>query len=63
MSLMQWRKSRRSIPNGNCVEAGAFHGGILIRDSKDPSGTQLWYSTQAWQAFVARAKDGEFKTR
>jgi hypothetical protein len=63
MSLTEWRKPRRSIGNGACVEAGASRDGILVRDSKDTSGAQLWYSTQAWQAFVTRAKDGQFKTR
>ena len=63
MSLIEWRKPRRSMGNGNCVEAGTGSGGVLVRDSKDPSGVQLWYSTQAWQSFVARAEDGEFKRR
>jgi hypothetical protein len=63
MSLTEWRKPRRSMSNGACVETGTSRGGVLVRDSKDPSGAQLWYSTRAWQAFVARAKGGEFETR
>ncbi len=45
---------------GNCVEV-AFHGdGVLVRDSKNPSGPTLVFTRNEWDAFVAGAKDGEF---
>jgi hypothetical protein len=56
-----WRKSRHSIGNGNCVEAAAAGpNGIVVRDSANRAGEVLCYSTQAWLAFLAQAKAGEF---
>jgi hypothetical protein len=31
-----------------------------VRDSKDPQGTALVFSADAWSAFVAAVKIGEF---
>jgi Domain of unknown function (DUF397) len=56
-----WRKSRHSVSNGNCVEAAtAGPNGIVVRDSANRAGDVLCYSTQAWLAFIARAKAGKF---
>jgi len=45
-----WRTSRRSISNGDCIEVA---NGILVRDSKDPGGPWLRFSPGAWQRFTA----------
>jgi Domain of unknown function (DUF397) len=67
MSLMKadsdtpgWRKSRRSMANGNCVEVRPANGGIAVRDSKNPSGYMLAYSAPSWRAFTLAAQQGHY---
>ncbi|WP_254392513.1 DUF397 domain-containing protein [Streptomyces buecherae] len=57
-----WRKSSYSGANGgNCVEvAPGFPGVVPVRDSKDPNGPALAFSSSAWAAFVAGVKAGDF---
>lgn len=56
----EWRKAKRSIANGDCVEIGPVGGTIAVRDSKDPSGPVLRYSPGAWKAFLSEAGQGDF---
>ena len=44
VSGLQWRKARRSVNNGACVEVAPVSGQILIRDSTDRSGPVMRYS-------------------
>jgi Domain of unknown function (DUF397) len=56
-----WRKSARSIGNGNCIEAARLADGRLaIRDSKDKSGPALLFTDGEWRAFVGGVRDGDF---
>ena len=55
---LEWRKARRSIGNGACVELAAASGRILIRDSKDQEGPTLTYSADTFRSFVEAAKSG-----
>lgn len=55
-----WRKSRRSIASGDCVEVASTPGNIAVRDSKDPAGPMLAYSVTSWRAFTMRARAGAF---
>jgi hypothetical protein len=51
---VRWRKSSRSGPDGgNCVEvADNLPGVVAVRDSKDPGGPALVFTSDAWRAFV-----------
>jgi hypothetical protein len=57
-----WRKSTRSGNGGNsCVEVAKNLPDVVgVRDSKDRSGPALTFGSEAWTAFVAGVKDGEF---
>lgn len=62
LSAAAWRKSTYSNgQGGDCVEvADALPGIIPVRDSKDPHGPALVFPTEAFAAFVAAVKAGEF---
>jgi hypothetical protein len=46
---------------GNCVEGARLPGrAMAVRDSKDPQGPALVFPAEAWNAFTAAARDGEF---
>jgi hypothetical protein len=53
-----WRKSRRSMGNGNCVEAGNGPASVLVRDTTDRSGPVLAFGPGAWKAFTGTLKAG-----
>jgi hypothetical protein len=54
-----WRKSRRSVHSGACVEVASASGVIAVRDSVDHSGPRVQYTARAWQSFIEGAKTGE----
>ncbi|WP_243436883.1 DUF397 domain-containing protein [Streptomyces sp. FH025] len=58
-----WHKSSYSTQGGNCIEvaANAVHT-VPVRDSKDPEGPALVFRADAWSAFVAAVRSGEFGT-
>ena len=58
-----WRKSSYSSGNGgNCVEIStAGTDTVAVRDSKDVTGPELEFTSQAWSAFVAGIRRGEFE--
>lgn len=60
---VQWRKSRRSNPSGNCVELGELaDGAVAVRNSRHPAGPALIYTRAEIAAFILGAKDGDFDT-
>ncbi|WP_229758820.1 DUF397 domain-containing protein [Peterkaempfera bronchialis] len=64
-SATPWRKSSHSGGNGgDCVEAapGYLPGIVPVRDSKDPEGPALFFTADAFAAFIAAVRAGEFPT-
>jgi len=55
-----WRKARRSMANGNCVEVRPAYGAVAVRDSQNPGGLVLAYSAASWRAFTHAARLGRF---
>lgn len=55
-----WRKSRRSIGNGECVEVAPVVRAVAVRDSVDPTGPVLRYPAASWRMFLTDAKLGTF---
>lgn len=48
-----WRKSSYSDNNGGaCVEVAELDTSIVVRDSKNPSGSTLRFTRAAWTEFV-----------
>ena len=57
VSRAQWRKSRHSSANGQCVEvADKVVGGVAVRDSKHPDGPVLVVSRESWRGFLAMVR-------
>jgi hypothetical protein len=55
-TALNWHKSTHSGSNGGqCIEVAAS-ARVLVRDSKNPDGGRLAFTTQAWRAFAARIK-------
>ncbi len=62
LPTIAWQKSRRSNPSGNCVEMAKLPGGkeIAVRNSRDPEGPALIYTSAEIAAFLQGAKEGDF---
>ncbi|MEV4126612.1 DUF397 domain-containing protein [Nocardia sp. NPDC049707] len=57
----QWFKSTHSGAGKDCVEVAYLTGGrVGVRDSKNPGGPALVFSTSAWKAFTTGVTGGEF---
>ena len=59
MPEVRWRASGFT-DNGTCVEVADLPDGVLVRDTKDRTRPPLRCSPEAWAAFVAGVKLGEF---
>ena len=67
LSRATWRKSSYSNgTGGSCVEIAeltdpASEHQIAVRDSKNPNGPILAFTSREWHAFTTGIKAGEFK--
>jgi hypothetical protein len=52
---LAWTKSTYSA-SGNCVETAPVHGGLAVRNSKEPEGVQLKFGFASWKLFTERLK-------
>jgi hypothetical protein len=57
---LNWRKPTFSIANGDCAEVASAAGIVVVRDTKDPSGTILNYSSGSWLSFVTDIRRGSY---
>ncbi len=57
LSSADWRKSSHSSGEGQCVQIAAnVPGMVAVRDSKDPDGPKLIFTSAEWAAFIHRVK-------
>jgi hypothetical protein len=60
-STLNWRTSRYSGGNLECLEIASDEQSVLVRDSRNPSGTVLEFSSSQWSSFIRRVRaDGGF---
>jgi hypothetical protein len=60
LSRARWHKSSHSNGGeGGCVEvADNFPGIVAVRDSKDPHGPRLIFTSAAWRTFTHAVRTG-----
>jgi hypothetical protein len=59
LTRVRWRKASYSGSNGECVEvARNLPDVVAVRDSKDPRGPMLVFTSGEWQVFTDRVKAG-----
>lgn len=64
LTSAHWRKSSYSNGQANCVAVATNLPGIVaVRDSKDPGGPTLIFSSAEWQAFVGGVQAGDIQCR
>ncbi|MFF4988784.1 DUF397 domain-containing protein [Streptosporangium saharense] len=55
------KSSLSSADGGDCVEVALLpEGGHAVRDSKDPSGPALAFTSAQWRSFIGRVHTGAF---
>jgi|HubBroStandDraft_6_1064221.scaffolds.fasta_scaffold519042_1 hypothetical protein len=57
LSRAAWRKSTYSNNGGSCVEVGTGAAGVVaVRDSKNPDGPKLAFTSGQWTTFTSTVK-------
>lgn len=58
---LEWHRSSYCTgANSTCVEVAMQGGTVLVRDSKQPKGPVLRFTTDEWRLFVMAVASGEF---
>lgn len=58
---VSFHKSSHSDGGEGCVETARLSATHLVRDSKDPDGPTLAFSSSAWTRFLDQIKQGRFE--
>jgi hypothetical protein len=62
-SKIEWRKSRFSADQGNCVEISTLDISVFVRDSKDVAGPSLKMSHAQWSRLLRDARNSHLRSR
>jgi hypothetical protein len=62
-SALNWRTSKASGGSGECVEIASEEQLVLVRDSRNTSGTILEFPPGPWTSFLRRVRDDSGITR
>jgi hypothetical protein len=54
-----WKKSTYSNTNG-CVEVKFVDGQVAVRNSREPKGPVLVFSSKEWDVFLRGLREGQF---
>jgi hypothetical protein len=60
LARLNWRKAKRSVNHGACIEVGSAATVIVVRDSLEADGLVLSYPPAAWRLFLADASAGRY---
>jgi hypothetical protein len=61
IDYVTWHKSSYSNGTGGaCVEVANLDDSRAVRDSKNPAGPALTFTTAQWSAFTVGVRAGEF---
>jgi hypothetical protein len=55
-----WTRASACINGSECVEMRQHDGAVEVRDSKNPEGGTLRFTSGEWAAWLDGAKKGEF---
>ena len=55
-STLVWRKSSASAYAGGCVEVAKSQTSVLVRDSREPTGSTLVLTCAQWRGFLRDIK-------
>lgn len=59
--MNSWFKSSLSLSNNNCVEVRFLDDGCVeVRNSREPDGPVLAFTSAEWDAFIGGCRLGEF---